>query len=136
LPLRSSTLASTIYALRNQELKNRYTNNKKSKDPSFETQRNALWHLANTKRLSRHGCIWLGKAVNEMFDAWPGTEHQAQIEELRDRQVRAWRRFEARIAEKAAAKASTGTSKRTKKSQPITQAPVPPPQEYDPWENL
>jgi hypothetical protein len=125
--------AMTIYAQRNAELRQRYANNKKSKEPSFETQWNALWHLANTKRLSRHGVIWLGKAINEMSDVWPEQAQQEMIETLRERQARAWKRWETRIAERAAAKAA-GTSKRSRKQQPPTPAPEAPPPSIDPWE--
>jgi hypothetical protein len=126
-------VASTIYAQRNSELKNRYVNNRKSKDPSFETQWNALWHLANMKRLSRHNVIALGKFILEMQEAWTSTEQQEQIEQLRARQERAWRRWEARIAERAEAKLASGGKRSPKKDTPTPTPAAPVPDGIDPW---
>jgi hypothetical protein len=118
-------------------LKNRFLNNAKSQDPSFLTQYNALWHLANLGRLSRHNVIWLGKQIIRMTEAWGGnSEQQEMIEQLRERQARAWKRWEKRIAERAAAKAASA-GKRGKKNQPTTPAPPEPPApNLDPWELL
>jgi hypothetical protein len=122
-------VATTVYAQRCNELKNRYTTNSKSKEPSFVTQYNSLWHLANLGRLSRHNVIWLGKRIHEMVEAWGTTEENQRemLDRLHERQARAWKRWEARIAEKAAKKAAVATKGRSRKKdqQPTTPAPSP-----------
>jgi hypothetical protein len=120
-----------VYAQRCDELKTRYTTNVKAKDPSFITQYNSLWHLANLGRLSRMNCIWLGKRVHEMIEHWTAQDQREMLDRLQERHTRAWARWEKRIAEKQAAKA-VGATKGRRKSE--TPAPVAPDNENDPWE--
>jgi hypothetical protein len=129
-------VAATVYAQRCDELKERYLRNSKSKEPSFVTQFNALWQLSNLGRLSRHNCIWLGKRIHEMSEAWGQQWHeQNQIEmvdQLRDRHARAWKRWEKRIEERAAAKAARA-EKRAAKGKTVPVAPTAP-EGFDPWD--
>jgi hypothetical protein len=120
-------VACTVTAARCAELIARYRGNKNSKEPSFTTQFNAVFHLLGRLRLSRHNCILCGKFIHEMADAWTEQSQREMIDQLRERQVRAWKRWEARIAERAAAKA-TGP---TKKQKPTPTPTVP---TNDPWE--
>ena len=125
-------MATTVYAQRCAQLKNRHTANSKSKEPCFTTQYNNLWALANLGRLSRHNVIWLGKQINAMSESWHEPDQLEKIEQLRERQARAWKRWEKRIAERAAAKLASG-GKRSKK--PITPAQESlSPSSIDPWE--
>jgi hypothetical protein len=124
--------AMTVYAARNAELVSRYRNNKKSKESNFETQFNAVWHLLGTKRLSRHNVILCGKFINEMADVWISEGQLEMIDQLRERQERAWRRWEKRIEEREAQKAAGPYSGRKKtKNQSSTPATAP---TVDPWE--
>ena len=121
--------ARTVYAARNAELFSRYRNNKKLKEPNFQTQFNAVFLLLGTKRLSRHGTILCGKFIEEMSDTWTDKDQLEMIDQLRERQARAWKKWAARIAEKAEKK--TGTKKvRGKKEIPALAPPAP---ENDPW---
>ena len=111
----------TVYAARNAELVSRYRSNQKSKEPSFETQFNAVWHLLGMKRLSRHNTILCGKFINEMAETWTEQSQRERIDQLRERQERAWRRWEKRIADIEAAKAAGAAKGRSKKKdQPTT----------------
>jgi hypothetical protein len=123
----------TIYARRHAELKQRYLSNRDSKTPTFQTQHNALFLLLGTKRLSRHGVILCGKWITEMQDAWTAPDQREMIDQLRERQERAWRRWEKRIADIEAAKAagSTGRNKNGKKDQSTAPSTAP---TVDPWE--
>jgi hypothetical protein len=123
-------VATTVYAQRCDELKTRYTTNAKSKEPSFVTQYNALWALSNLGRLSRVNCIWLGKRVHEMIEHWTEQDQREMLDRLSERKARAWKRWEARIAEKQAAKAAGATKGRARKETP---AQVPPAPENDVW---
>jgi len=119
-------VATTLYAKRNSELFSRYRNNKKLKEPNFQTQFNAVFLLLGTKRLSRHGTILCGKFIEEMSDCWTSRDQLEMIDQLRERQARAWKKWAARIAEKAEKK--TGAMKgrgRKKDQQPTTPAPAP-----------
>lgn len=118
-------MAATVYAQRCAELKARYTNNAKSKDPFFITQFNALYALANLGRLSRHNVIWLGKRIHEMIEIWTMPEQREMLDRLQERQERAWRRWEKRIAERAAVKAA-GAAKRVK-NKDTTESTIPAP---------
>jgi hypothetical protein len=120
----------TIYARRHAELKQRYLSNRDSKTPTFQTQHNALFLLLGTKRLSRHNVILAGRWINEMADAWTAPDQQEMVHQLRERQERAWRRWEKRIAERAAQKTTGSTShNKTKPTSTPTTAPT-----VDPWE--
>jgi hypothetical protein len=121
--------AQTVYAARNQELLSRYRNNKKSKEANFTTQFNAVFLLLGTKRLSRHNTILCGKWIDEMSDAWTDKDQLEMIDQLRTRQARAWKKWEARIAEKQAKAASTTKGRRKKE----TPAQAPPAPENDVW---
>ncbi len=123
-------MATTVYAQRCEELKTRYTTNAKSKEPSFTTQFNALWALSNLGRLSRLNCIWLGKRVHEMIEHWTEQDQREMLDRLQERQARAWKRWEARIAEKAAKKAAVATKGRRKQETPALAPPAP---DNDPW---
>jgi hypothetical protein len=125
-------MAATVYAQRCDELKSRFLNNSKTKEPNFITQWNALWGLSNTGRLSRHNVIWLGKQINVMSDAWHEPDQLEMIQQLRERQERAWRRWEKRIAEYAVARAS-GTRGKKKEPKPTS---TPDPSAIDPWSLL
>src|SRR5580704_1126129 len=104
-------MATTVSARRCAELIARYRGNKNSKEPSFTTQFNAVFHLLGRLRLSRHNAILCGKFINEMADTWTDKDQLEMIESLRERQARAWKRWETRIAERAAAKAAGSTKK-------------------------
>jgi hypothetical protein len=123
-------VATTVYAQRCNELKNRYTTNAKSKEPSFVTQYNSLWHLANLGRISRMNVIWLGKRVHEMIERFTDQDQRDMLDRLQERHARAWKRWEARIAEKQAAKAAGATKRRSKTEAPVQAPPAP---ENDPW---
>jgi hypothetical protein len=128
-------VATTVYAARCNELKNRYTTNAKSKESSFVTQYNALWALSNLGRLSRMNCIWLGKRVIEMIEHWSDQDQREMLDRLQDRQARAWKRWEARIAAKQAAKTAGATTKgraraRARKETSVLAPPAP---ENDSW---
>jgi hypothetical protein len=125
-------MATTVYAQRCAQMKERFARNLDSKEPNFITQWNYLWGLSNLGRLSRMNCIWLGKQINAMSEAWHEPNQLEMIEQLRERQARAWKRWEKRIAERAAAKLASG-GKRTKK-EPTTPAPVAP-VDIDVWED-
>jgi hypothetical protein len=125
-------VATTVYAQRCDELKTRYTTNSKSKDPSFVTQYNSLWALSNLGRLSRVNCIWLGKRVHEMVERWAEPDQREMLDRLQDRHSRAWKRWEARIAEKQAKAAGT-TKGRRKNETPVLAPPAP---EDDVWNLL
>lgn len=123
-------MPSTIYARRHAELKDRYKNNRDSKSPTFETQFNALFHLLNTKRLSRHNTILCGKWVLEMQDRWTASDQLPKIAELSERHAKAWARWQRRIEERAAQKAAGSTSrKKTKPTSTPSTAPT-----VDVWE--
>jgi|SRR5580692_2322133 hypothetical protein len=111
-------MATTVSARRCAELIARYRGNKNSKEPSFTTQFNAVFHLLGRLRLSRHNCILCGKFINEMADTWTKQSQREMIDQLRERQERAWRRWEKRIADRAAAKAAGSSSR--KKTQPTS----------------
>ena len=120
-------MACTVDAARCAELIARYRGNKTSKEPSFVTQFNAVFHLLGRLRLSRHNVILAGKFINEMADTWNDKEQLEMIDQLRARQQRSWERWRKRIKEKAAAKAA-GTRKRIKEDQTTTTpAPAPGP---------
>jgi hypothetical protein len=121
----------TVYAARNAELVSRYRSNQKSKEPSFETQFNAVWHLLGTKRLSRHNTILCGKFIDEMTDAWTEQSQREMVDQLRERQERAWRRWEKRIADLEAAKLAGSAPGRKKKDQSTAPSTAP---TIDPWE--
>jgi hypothetical protein len=123
-------MAQTVYAKRNSELFSRYRNNKHSKGPNFQTQFNAVFLLLGTKRLSRHGTILCGKFIEEMSDCWTSRDQLEMIDQLRERQARAWKKWEARIAEKQAKKAA-GTKKGRSKKETLAPAPLAP--DSDPW---
>lgn len=125
-------MATTLSAQRCAELIARYRGNKKSQDPSFLTQHNAVHHLLGRLRLSRHNIILAGKFINEMQDAWGGNAEQLElIDTLRERQARSWARHSKRVEEYAAQRAA-GTRGRNKKKP--TLAPTPAPiTDYDPW---
>jgi hypothetical protein len=124
-------MATTVDAARCAELISRYRSNKQSKDPNFITQFNAVWHLLGRLRLSRHNVILCGKFIVEMQDSWKERDQLEMIDQLRERQARSWKRWEKRIAEKQAAKASAGATKRRSKTEAPVQAPPAP--ENDPW---
>ena len=126
-------MAATVYARRCQELKERYLNNSKSKEPSFTTQFNALFQLANLGRLSRHNCIWLGKRINEISEAWLLPDQQEMIDRLRERQERAWRRWEKRIAERVAAKDAVAAKRLKNKDTTESTIPAPTPGSQSLW---
>jgi hypothetical protein len=123
-------VAQTVYALRNQELLARYRNNKKSANPNFNRQWNAVFLLLGTKRLSRHNTILCGKWIDEMADSWTEKDQLEMIDQLRERQARAWKKWEARIAEKQAAKAAGTTKGRSKKETLVLAPPAP---DNDTW---
>jgi hypothetical protein len=125
-------VAATVYSMRCAELKDRYTANSKLKEPSFVTQFNCLWALANLGRLSRMNCIWLGKRVHEMVESWTENDQREMLDRLQERQARAWKRWEVRIAEKQSAKEAAQARGRVRRKQEIP-APVPPAQDNDPW---
>ena len=102
-------MAQTVYAARCNQLKTRFVANQKSANPNFTTQFNNLWALANLGRLSRMNVIWLGKRVHEMIEHWTEQDQREMLDRLQERQARAWKRWEARIAEKAAKKAAVAT---------------------------
>jgi hypothetical protein len=124
-------MPSTIYARRHAELKLRYTANRNSKNPTFEPQYNAIFHLLGTKRLSRHNTILCGKWILEMQDAWTAPDQQAKLAELSDRHAKAWARWQRRIEERAAQKAAGSIGRKKMKNQPsiLTTAPT-----VDIWE--
>jgi hypothetical protein len=122
--------AQTVYAARNAELFARYRNNKKLKEPNFQTQFNAVFLLLGTKRLSRHGTILCGKFIEEMSDCWTSRDQLEMIDQLRERQARAWKKWAARIAEKAEKKTGAATKGRARKQEPVQAPPAP---ENDPW---
>ena len=78
-------MATTVSARRCAELIARYRGNKNSKEPSFTTQFNAVFHLLGRLRLSRHNCILCGKFINEMADTWIDRDQLEMIESLRER---------------------------------------------------
>ena len=119
-------MATTVSARRCAELIARYRGNKNSKEPSFTTQFNAVFHLLGRLRLSRHNCILCGKFINEMADTWIDRDQLEMIESLRERQARSWDRWKKRIEERKAEKAAGPT----KKHKP-TPAPIVP--THDPW---
>ena len=130
--------AMTVYAQRCSQIKTRFLANQKSAIPSFTTQYNYLWALSNLGRLSRMNCIWLGKAIHRMIEYWlddavevtkDKQNQREMLDQLQERQARAWKRWEARIAEKQEAKAS-GKKVRGKKDVPAQAAPAP---EEDVW---
>ncbi len=124
-------MATTIYAQRCAQLKERYERNRDSKELRFIVQYNDLWALANLRRLSRMNCIWLGKRVHEMVEAWTEPDQRTMLDNLQARQARAWDRWRKRIEEREAAK-SAGSGKRGRKQQPTTTAPLAPPT-FDVW---
>ena len=123
--------AMTVYAARCSQLKDRLVANQKSANPNFTTQFNNAWALANLGRLSRMNVIWLGKRIHEMIERWVEPDQREMLDRLSDRQARAWKRWEARIAEKQAAKAAGTTKGRSKTETP---APAAPAANVDPWE--
>jgi hypothetical protein len=126
-------VATTVSARRCAELIARYRSNKNSKEPSFTTQFNAVFHLLGRLRLSRHNCILLGKFIAEMQDKWTEKDQLEMIDQLRERQERAWRRWEKRITERAAAKLQSG-GKRGRSKKELTPATTPEVSTHDPWE--
>jgi len=92
-------VACTVYAKRNRELFDRYRNNRNTTNPNFNVQFNAVFLLLGTKRLSRHGTILCGQFIEEMSDSWTEKDQLEMIDQLRDRQARAWKKWEARIGE-------------------------------------
>jgi hypothetical protein len=124
-------VATTVYAQRCACLKERHERNRDSKEPKFIVQFNNLWALANLGRLSRMNCIWLGKRIHAMVETWTEPDQREMLDRLQERQARAWKRWEKRIAEYAAAKQA---GKRGRKQQPITPAQEPPSPSIDPWE--
>jgi hypothetical protein len=129
-------VATTIYAKRCAELKDRYTANSKLEKPSFVTQFNCLWALANLGRLSRMNCIWLGKRVHEMIETWTEQDQREMLDRLQERQARAWKRWEKRIAEKQAAKEAKKGWRfgRSPKQEAPAQTTPPAPGSIDPWD--
>jgi hypothetical protein len=125
-------MACTVDAARCAELIARYRGNKTSKEPSFTTQFNAVFHLLGRLRLSRHNVILCGKFINEMADTWNDKEQLEMIDQLRARQQRSWKRWETRIAEKAAAKAAGAGRRGRKQTTAPTRAPAPI-ADFDPW---
>jgi hypothetical protein len=121
--------AQTVYAVRNKELKARYTNNAnlKVKPQDFNTQFNAVFLLLGTKRLSRHNTILCGKWIDEMADKWTSIDQLVMIDQLRERQTKSWKKWEKRIAEKqdAAAGATKGRGRKKEDQEPTTPAPSP-----------
>jgi len=124
-------MATTVYAKRCSELKQRYLKNTQLKEPSFDRQLNALLQLASLGRLSRANCIWLGKRVHEMTEAWTSRVQREALDELRHCQERAWKRWQKRIAERAAAKEAHrgwkfGKPPKASPTTTPTPAPAPP----------
>ena len=126
-------MATTVDAARCAELIARYRGNRDSQSPNFTTQFNAVFHLLGRLRLSRHNVILAGKFINAMADTWTAPDQLELIDSLRLRQQRSWKRWEARIAEYAAAKLAGTRGKKTKQPTAAPEAP-PPNLDIDVWE--
>lgn len=121
-------MAKTVYAVRVQELKLRIN---RTRDITFQTVYNAFDELMGCKRLSRHNIIWARKKLVEFRDRWTDEDAKRLLDKLALRVEHAAAKWQKRDDERAAAKAA-GTSKRGRKQQPTTPAPVPP-ADLDPW---
>jgi hypothetical protein len=121
-------MASTVYARRTAEIRNRIA--RFNKDTPFEIVFGNFDEFCGLRRLSRIQISFARKRLCELRDMFPSEAAQALFEKLEIRIERAQEKHQAREDARVAAKATGATKGRSKETQAST-APTP---NLDLWE--
>jgi hypothetical protein len=121
-------MASTVYARRTQELRNRIA--RFNKDTSFQVIYGNFDEFCGLRRLSRIQISFARKRLVELRDLFPDEAAQDLFNKLEIRIERAQTKHKAREDARVAAKAAGTKKVRGKKDTP---APAPPAPDLDPW---
>jgi len=128
-------MASTVYARRTQEIRNRIE--RFNKDTSFQIIYCNFDEFCGLRRLSRIQISFARKRLVELRDLFPGEAAQSLFEKLETRIERATAKWRKREDERAAAKAVGQARGRGRPKQDTPVAPAAPPVNLiDQWKQM